>query len=561
MHRYLAALRAGALAGALAGAAIGLAHWSWVWPKLSVMATMRAVALGWLGGVVVVPALEWLLRRRAAAPGSRGRERGRRVVSIALSAAALAPAALWVSLAAQEGSMRRAMQGGRRPGDARPSVVLITIDALRADHVGAYGSSAGLTPNLDAFAREATRYEAAYVSAPWTLASFGTIFTSRPPSACGLKIAAVESTDWYTKGARLPESIPVVSEQLRRAGYVTAAEVTNPFLFEGRGWKRGFDHFRNEDGSDVRALITPETARAEVVTENARLWLKMNRREPFFLWVHYLDPHAPYDSPDTPAALRARYPREWRTGRAYWLDQMREQPQEMKAQYADFCRTMYAEEVRYADRRVGELLTELKRAGKYRESLVVITADHGEELFDHQDLEHGHTMYEELLWVPLLVKWPEGWQSDERVRQTVGLIDLAPTFLDVAQATPMEGMQGQMLPVQDTVRGAEVYSEAVLCGPEQTALTSDEYKVIYRPYASAAGAEFEIYDRRRDRREQHNLADQHAAPGLRDRLMARTEAARAVAIQWHPGETAGTDRLALSEQTKRKLQTLGYLGD
>ena len=114
----------------------------------------------------------------------------------------------------------------------------------------------------------------------------------------------------------------------------------------------------------------------------------------------------------------------------------------------------------------------------------------------------------------------------------------------------MEGMHGQILPVRDGVRPAEIYSEAVLCGPEQTALTGDDYKIIYHPYASAAPSKFEIYDRSSDRREQRNLAGRQPAAELQDRLRARTEAAQAAAIRWHRSETGGTGEFELAEEAK-----------
>jgi len=556
MRSYLVSLTTLGLVGALFGAAVGLSEWSPLWPRLSLLLVVRGIALGWLVGAVLSPVIGRLLARRARGSHDRPRSRWRRAARGALVLAGIAPALLWLAAIAPNGVIRKAVPGGRWPGDARPNVVLITIDALRADHVGVYGEVAGLTPNIDAFAAEATRYDAAYAPSPWTLPSFGSIFTAVPPSECGLKTALVELTDWYIWEAKLADGPPVVAELLRRAGYTTAAVITNPFLAAERGFGRGFEHFRNEDGSELGSLFT----RADAVTENALSWLGMNRHRPFFLWLHYMEPHVPYNSPETPPELRAQYPRQWLTRRLHWYGEMRHADDETKTRYQEFCRVMYREEVRYADKWVGRLLDELRKAGMYEDSLVVITSDHGEELFDHGEFEHGHAMHEEVLWVPLLVKWPTGWAADERVMQTVGLTELAPTFLEVAGVST-SGMSGKPLPRREGDGGAEVYSEGMFYGSEQTALTTDGYKLIYRPHEEPGALRFEVYDRRRDRDERQDLGGTGVAAGLREGLVKRTEAAQEAAERWKPRGEKEFEVIDLSAQSKRRLRALGYLAD
>jgi arylsulfatase A-like enzyme len=560
MRIYLRTAPSWLLLGALVGAAIGLFQASEVWPRLSQSNVAHRVAMGWLIALIASPLVAVIVARRSALRLGGPTGPWRRAGRAALGVIAIAPAAIWLNSLAPSPVGPELARVGRPIGDTRPNIVLISIDALRPDHLGAYGGPPGLTPNLDAFAKEAALYNAAYAAAPWTLPSFGTIFTSRPPSECGLKSSATEGCDWYTHRARLPESVPLLSERLHDAGYVTAAELTNPFLAEQRGWARGFDYFRNEDIPNVHTLVTSRTARAETVTENARLWLRLNARGPFFLWVHYLDPHAPYDSPETPSELRARYPDEWDTGWEYWCDHREEMPRDVQMQYAEFRRAMYAEEVRYADRWFGALMKDLRRTAGYQRSLVIVTSDHGEELFEHEGFDHGHSMHEELLWVPLLVKWPEGRGRARRVGTTVGLIDLAPTILEIAGAQPLDGARGRVLPMRDGEPGDHVYSEAVLHGAEQTALTTAELKVICRPSVTTAAPTFEVYDRRRDRDEQHDMSGLSAAADLTERLWALTEAARQTAVRWHSGLETADAPLGLDAATERKLQALGYLG-
>jgi len=557
MQSYMRALRAGAVLGAVLGAAIGAYKGSWLWPGQSLMMILRAAGLGWLIGIAASPILGLVVSRRAVSPRGGGRRPWRRVGGGVLTALALAPAALWVTVMLPDGYMRRAMQPGRRTGDERPNLLLITIDALRADHVGAYGSDRGLTPNLDAFAAEATRYDAAYVSSPWTLPSFGTIFSTLPPSGCGLKTTLERMHNWYLYSAKLPETARLFPEDLRDAGYVTAAELTNCFLAPERGWDKAFDYFRNEDGPELGAILT----RADTVTKNALAWLRLHRREPFFLWIHYLDPHVPYNSPDTPKDLRAQYPSNWLTRREYWYGKMVQQDEETKRLYGDFCRAMYAEEVRFADRWVGKLLAGIKAAGLWDSSLIVITSDHGEELFDHGHFEHGHSLYEEVLRVPLLVKWPRGFESDEEVMQTVGLIALGPTFLDAA-GLPSEKTSVRPLPQRDGEADMEVFSEGMFWGTERTALTTGDYKIIYHPHRTSDLPVIEVYDRRDDRSEHHDLASDPAegAP-FRDRLAALTAESETAAKRWKPSGKREFRGIDLSDATREKLRTLGYIGD
>ncbi len=543
--------------GAAAGFLIGQSQWSEVWPELSRLNTAWTTAMGWFAAMVVgllgAGALGW--RRSRSRKSAAGRwQRLARGTAVAL---ALAPGTILVTVAFPKGVVRETGPVYRLLGERRPNMVFIGIDALRADHLGAYGSPAGLTPNLDAFARQATVYQAAYSRSSWTLPSYGAFFSCSRPSACVDMPPSGVADKEYAEAAGFFAEVPILPEHLRMAGYRTAAELTNPFLGESRGWKRGFDHFRNEDGPDPDDLLTSRTARADVVTENARAWLKLNRYEPFFLWVHYLDPHSPYDAPDMPAALRERYPSAWKASRAYWNENMQNATAEVEQRYADFCRAMYAEEVRYTDRWVGKLLSELERDGTYDRSIVVITADHGEELFDRGQFEHGHSMHEEVLWVPLLVKWPKGFQADRTVSQTVALTDVAITLLELAGRRPIGDGDAGPLPRRDGLPGAAVYSEGTLHGVPQTALTTDEYKVIYRPPIAGGDGEFEVYDRRLDRLEQHNLASTDFAAGLRERLKEVTEAA--------PPSERRRERhgpsAVISERERRRLESLGYLAD
>ena len=545
-------------AGTLLGVLIGCFRWSSPWPALSGLNLLWTATAGWLVGLAVGCGVAMAFRSRSRHLPRSSRGPWQRVGAAALVVVGLAPGAVWLALPMTSGPSRGVGPMSRLRGDCRPNIILIGIDALRADHVGAYGSAAGLTPNLDAFARDASVYRSAYASSPWTLTSMGALASSLPPSQCVVARRNGEDPRAYTFRAALLRDAPLVAESLQEAGYRTAAELTNPFLTQRYGWERGFDCLRNEDGSDTNLLLTSQTARGEIVTENARAWLALNRKEPFLLWLHYLDPHAPYDSPDTPESLRKQYPPNWETRRTYWYDEMAGASPEERVRYREFCRRMYAEEVRYADRCVGGLLAELKRKRLYDDSLIVIFSDHGEELFDHGAFEHGHSLHEEVLHVPLLVKWPKGTEADPSVTQIVSLASISPTLVEVAGLPRQAGAAASSLPRQDGGPGEMVYSEAPLFGSDQTALTTDRYKAIYHLSADGGDGSFEIYDRRRDPGEQLDLATGRTAAELRDHLREMTERALTARREASRDEPRSGE---LDEAAKRRLRSLGYLSE
>jgi|GEM_PF-2298705 len=550
MKKYfnLNALCLGALIGALAGAAAGfLSQYSPVWIKFSLWAATKAGAIGWLAGIALSPLLAGLSLRSARLGKIFSALARIKILRGSLLVLALAPLVLWFL---PTGPKRNAYPP---PASPPPNIILISIDALRADYLGSYGRTAGLTPHLNAFAREASKYDSAYAASSWTLPSFGALFSGLPPSQCGLKTPRKEKHDWYVWSARIDDRLPLLAEALQQQGYATGAELANPFFRPARGIHRGFDFYRNEG-----AKYEPgeQLTLAQNLTQNARAWLRQKPASPIFLWVHYLDPHVPYNLPDTAAPERKKYPKDWTGRRKEWYDEISRQPESDQAQFQDFAKYMYAREVAYVDKWVGLLLAEIKRAGLYDNSLIIITADHGEELFDHGQFEHGHALHEEVLRVPLLIKWPAGTSADKEINQVVSLVDLGGTIL--AQAG---GSGRPALPMRNADRGAEVYSEALLHVAEQTALTTDKYKIIYYPFAAPGEKEFEVYDRKRDRTEQHDLANTDAAEAERARLKALTQKADIASEQWQQSGDEAFRRIKLTDKDKARLKSLGYLGD
>ena len=272
----------------------------------------------------------------------------------------------------------------------RPNIVLITIDTLRADHVGRYGAPPGSTPALDALASEGLRFENAISPVPLTRPAHTSLLTGLYPPEHGIR---------DNLPAKLDSSIPTLATRLETAGYHTAAFVGSFLLGRGSGLEAGFDVFG--DGSIAGAgdrIGSKAERRAEEVASEALEYIS-TARAPFFLWVHFYDPHAPYDPPGA------------------------------------FASKGYSGEIAYTDSQVGRLVGALRTRGLLGSTLVVVTADHGEGLGDHGEDEHGVLVYEETLRVPLIVRGP-GIAAGRVEREPVSLVDVAPFLLEASFPSP-----------------------------------------------------------------------------------------------------------------------------
>ena len=254
-----------------------------------------------------------------------------------------------------------------RGGPDRPDILLITIDTLRADRLGAYGARQIETPALDRLAREGIRFAAAYAVAPLTLPSHVSMLSGWLPAAHG-----VRTNDAFS----VPAGVPLVAESLRDAGYNTAAFVGAFVLGRRTGIARGFAHFDDEVGPAGER-------RGDEVVRRAREWLaRRDPDRPFFAWVHLFDPHLDYDPPEP-----------------------------YRSRYAD---RPYDGEVAYADHCVQSLIEFLQQDARLDRTAIIAAADHGEALGDHGERSHGATLYESVIRVPLVVRRAGGSSGSRR---------------------------------------------------------------------------------------------------------------------------------------------------
>jgi arylsulfatase A-like enzyme len=294
---------------------------------------------------------------------------------------------------------------GDRPAREQPDVLIYAIDTLRADHLGVYGYGKNTSPRIDAFAADAIVFENAYAPSSWTRPSVASLLTGLYPT----------SHDVRTRVDRVQASVTLLSEILSGAGYRTAAIVTNPNIVSFWGFDQGFDRFDDIDAAHGEAQ--PD---ADAVTDRVLAYVSDATR-PFLVYAHVLDPHGPYDPP-APFATR------FGGGPGDVLEpstMTRETPEAtFRNQVA-----RYDGEIGFTDEQFGRLIDGLVARDLYRDALIVVTADHGEELLEHGAGGHGHTLYEELVRIPLIIKLPGNAHAGQRVKARAGLIDVVPTVL------------------------------------------------------------------------------------------------------------------------------------
>jgi arylsulfatase A-like enzyme len=317
----------------------------------------------------------------------------------------------------------------------RPDLVLVVIDTLRADHLGSYGYARGQTPRLDGFAAAGTRFASAHAPTSWTLPSVASILTGRYPIEHGVERVVASLNDKHV----------TVAEVLHDAGYETAAFSANVALvIEASGFAQGFDVFRvlevAADGPDDTDPVlvrdgterSAQAARADLVTDQALAWLgsRSHPERPYFLYVHYFDPHVSYSPPPEYAARFGVRPDDplWH-GQGLMMLAGKPPP----APELQTLMGLYDAEIAFTDTHVGRLIDgiESARGG----ATVIVTSDHGEEFDDHGGLQHGRTLFEEMLHVPLLAVG-SGISKGRVVDTPVSLVSIAPTLAELAGAGP-----------------------------------------------------------------------------------------------------------------------------
>jgi arylsulfatase A-like enzyme/Flp pilus assembly protein TadD len=423
----------------------------------------------------------------------------------------------WGALSCQ-GVPAAQQTGGRKP---RPNLLLITIDTLRADHLGSYGYAGVKTPVLDALAREGVRFRNAFSPVPLTLPAHCSILTGTYPTFHGVH---------DNSGFVLSESQVTLAEVLKGAGYRTAAFV-GAFVVDSKfGLGQGFDYYFDRFDLSKYENVSPgyiQRTGDEVVRETIR-WLGSQKPKPgvpFFIWTHLYDPHDPYTPPEPYLSRHKSIP--------------------------------YDGEIEFTDANVATLFDWLRRSGLYDDTLVVVAGDHGESLGEHGESKHGFFIYNATLHVPLIMKFPRGQNAGRVVAENVSLVDIFPTVLQALQITDPGTAKIQGKGLLSLILGkaagyrpeiyAETYYPRLQFGwSELRALITETDKFVLAPKQ-------ELYDYRADFPESRNLASEKSvvANQLRDRLRDL--------IRRYSAPSSSSARSNLDPETSEKLRSLGYV--
>lgn len=425
----------------------------------------------------------------------------------------------------------------------RPSVILVICDTLRGDALSSAGGPEGLTPYVDRIAERSVRFEQARGHAPWTLPSIASILSSLHPEEHG-------AGGQVGSFRRMADGVTTLARSYRDAGYRTHAVVNVTFLDpELFGVTRDFETVDNksfESNVEVRA--------ARATTDAALKWIEdQDADEPFFLLVHYFDPHCVYAPP---SAFRERWaaPQDQSTN---WTFGTREQMIAIRSGQLDptgdtiqRARKLYDGEVAYFDAQVGRLMDRVGEMRPSEETILALTADHGEEFHDHRGFEHGHTLFDELVHLPMMLHAP-GRLEPAVIDAPARHIDLAPTLLELCDLpVPAQFVGRSLMPL---VRGEDEPQRGTLAHGNfwrdpLTSWVSGGWKLIEQE-----GAEPLLFHLESDPGEQRNRAGD--APEQLERLRSELEAVLAGMAALRSGASAELDAA-----TRARLEALGYGG-
>lgn len=438
-----------------------------------------------------------------------------------------------------------------------PNVLLIVVDTLRADRLGCMGyREAPTTPAMDKLAEEGVAFERFYAASPWTGASFASILTGTAPTIHGGGHRTRQKDEGKELlGVRVTpirQSIPTVPELL--SGYDRGAIATNAFLHPDLGFSRGFDTY------DHQIAGLSSSRRADETTALAIARLKQTGGKPFFLMVHYFDPHISYDPPIRYRKMFA--PQSGGRFQAPFKLHAEARRGELKPTEKEqaFIRGLYNGEVRFVDDEIGTLLAALKENGVLDNTWVFLTADHGEEQFDHGSFDHGHRYEDEVTRVPLIIRPPSSVSIKKgmRVPFTARHVDLAPTILTALHRQVPDHMQGKDL--MPLIRGEETqhrpaYVEFNIYWTDRSALVVDgRYKII----RDVDGDTGWFYDLSTDPKEQSKMHDEDRYNALERELFAVRALNKQTAEKLDPGSDK-SEGVALPDSVVQSLKALGYL--
>jgi arylsulfatase A-like enzyme len=434
----------------------------------------------------------------------------------------------------------------KESSDNQPNIIFIVVDCLRSDHLGFYGYHRQTSPNIDQFAQKSIVFNNAYCHSSWTKPSVASILTSLRPNSHG----AIRTYD------ALPDRALMISEVCKNNGYTNGFfNGNNPYIEKKFAFDQGFKYY-----------VSTKDINAEKLTNEFLFVLKEVKKKKFFAYLHYMDVHLPYSQNPYNFSFSENVPDHFFSPQDALVKEIRQLTAFNKLSDTEkhYLESLYDGQIKFVDENIGRLLDFLKDNHLYENTIVVITSDHGEEFWEHDNFEHGHTLYDELLHVPLIIsaKNFEHVIVENRVR----LLDLVPTVLEMADIkTDGLNFQGVSL-LQSFESGSKnkefpVFAAGTLYGREKFCLidrniklihNNQDSKIFFELIGSNNNEEYELYDLKTDPDERINLI--HVNKEMAKRLKKDLSS-----IIKNKKSLAHTRQVELDPEIKKRLKSLGYL--
>ena len=479
-----------------------------------------------------------------------------------------------------------------------PNIILITMDTVRADHLSCYGYQSLTTPNLDRFSQEGVVFKNAYATNSWTLPSHASIFTGLYPSKHGADHTSdslhgeagqkQEYLDWYELLSRnftkLSKEHQTLAEILSAGGYRTAGIIGGIFCSSIFGLSRGFDYYDDEiPFFNIRFFLLYQVIDrwfslndfftqygylgkriAVDLNSSAFKWLEKDHGQPFFLFINYMDAHTPYLPPPPYDGYFSKIPKNiilrnnpppdasFVTAQTNLTNSVISGDHQLTPEEKELTVSLYDGGILYLDHYLGLLFEKLKDLKAYDNTIIIITSDHGEAFGEHNQMEHGLTLYEEVLRVPLIIKYPSAYLQREVIEKRVSLVDLMPTILSFLRYPIPPGIDGEALGNSDHPVMAELMMGIAKSGYKG----SRDLRAVYQgreKYIWASNGSNEFYNLEIDPHEEENIIEKFP---YRAEAMDRNLKQWLASFEYLKTEQEG---VKISKQTEEKLRALGYL--
>jgi len=428
---------------------------------------------------------------------------------------------------------------------SRPNIILITMDTTRRDHLSCYGYQRKTSKNLDNLAKEGVVFKSAISNSSWTYPSHASLMTGMYTISHGAYYDLKGSMGIMDHAVnRFSDSNKTLAEILRHNGYKTIGIIGGIWLKRQFGLNKGFEIYE-DDVYDLEGL------KAEQIHQLVHKYINRSTPSPFFLFVNYFDPHTPYSAPEPFDSMFSSQSLNEIGFSEKDINKFRKKPDQKDL---EIVLGKYDGEIAYMDFYMGKLFDLLKTLGMYDNSWIIVVADHGESFGEHSYMGHGGALYENLIHVPLIMKYPKGWRSDDNIEDRLQLMDIMPTILDrlkipiprTCQGQPIGNVSHKIIAELHRNRG-DILSFGKRFDRDLRTIYEGPYKFI-----GSSDGKNELYDIVADPQENHNIVDDSLS--LTGKFTKQLD-------EWY-GEVPRAEKSSVEKMDKRtveQLKALGYL--